>query len=262
MPVLYKYRDFSDKNHKKIILDQEVFLASRRLFNDPFDCNIPVRYKKEELTEENIFQKSIQVLKYNHPDWSSKQLHEAAYEVQRNGHLGDNAHYDYADKYNRNITEKNIGVLSLSKIKNNYLLWSHYAKHHTGFCVGFDKDLLIKACKPKGTLVHGEVHCCDNFPEFSFNGDMMEEGVKSFFYKPQCWAYEKEYRIIKYQGAMTTVKLPKEAIKEVIFGAMMDDATKIHLIEQLLKIYPNLSISEMSLSQKNFSLVERLVYAP
>ena len=42
--IIYKYRDWTDENHKKTILESQVFLASPGSFNDPFDCRIPENY--------------------------------------------------------------------------------------------------------------------------------------------------------------------------------------------------------------------------
>ncbi len=43
--ILYKFRYFDEKGyHLRILTDNEIFFASPKLFNDPFDCRIPVRY--------------------------------------------------------------------------------------------------------------------------------------------------------------------------------------------------------------------------
>jgi hypothetical protein len=42
--VLYKYRNWTDENHKKMLKENELFFASPRSFNDPFDCKIPVNF--------------------------------------------------------------------------------------------------------------------------------------------------------------------------------------------------------------------------
>lgn len=43
--TIYKYRDWKNDFHRKIILHQELFVPSPSTFNDPFDCKIPVAYE-------------------------------------------------------------------------------------------------------------------------------------------------------------------------------------------------------------------------
>ena len=43
-PVVYKYRNWNDQNHKTIITQKEVFFASPSSFDDPHDCRIPIRH--------------------------------------------------------------------------------------------------------------------------------------------------------------------------------------------------------------------------
>ena len=44
-PKLYKYRDWDNKNHRKI-LNGELYFSSPLNFNDPFDCNISIAFEK------------------------------------------------------------------------------------------------------------------------------------------------------------------------------------------------------------------------
>jgi hypothetical protein len=49
-PIIYKYRDWNNRNHKKLLLENKIFLSSPRDFEDKMDCNIPEEFpKKEEL---------------------------------------------------------------------------------------------------------------------------------------------------------------------------------------------------------------------
>lgn len=38
--VLYKYRDRKNRYHRRIIRNNEIYFASPKDFNDPFDCRI------------------------------------------------------------------------------------------------------------------------------------------------------------------------------------------------------------------------------
>jgi hypothetical protein len=43
--VVYKYRDWNNPFHKNILLHNEIYLASPKDFNDPFDCRIPMNFQ-------------------------------------------------------------------------------------------------------------------------------------------------------------------------------------------------------------------------
>src|SRR5690606_27455610 len=43
--TIYKYRNFTDNNHKNVLLKNELYLSSPNSFNDPFDCKIPPNLK-------------------------------------------------------------------------------------------------------------------------------------------------------------------------------------------------------------------------
>jgi len=42
--ILYKYRDWKNEKHKRLITEQEIYFPSPLDFNDPFDSRIPIRW--------------------------------------------------------------------------------------------------------------------------------------------------------------------------------------------------------------------------
>lgn len=44
--ILYKYREWTDCFHRKMITDFELFYSSPKSFNDPFDFQIRYQYDK------------------------------------------------------------------------------------------------------------------------------------------------------------------------------------------------------------------------
>jgi len=49
--ILYKYRDWEDDYHKRMLTEDEIFFASSEDFNDPFDCAVPIRYDALKRTD-------------------------------------------------------------------------------------------------------------------------------------------------------------------------------------------------------------------
>lgn len=46
--VLYKYRDWDNPEHKKVLTDCTLYLASPRDFEDKKDCNVPEKYPSRQ----------------------------------------------------------------------------------------------------------------------------------------------------------------------------------------------------------------------
>ena len=64
--TLYKYRIWDEVGQEKqlsrrILTDNEVYLASPDQFNDPFDGSLPFKYNKEELTKDDSYDREAKL---------------------------------------------------------------------------------------------------------------------------------------------------------------------------------------------------------
>ncbi|MCA9029682.1 MAG: DUF2971 domain-containing protein [Planctomycetaceae bacterium] len=93
---------------------------------------------------------------------------------------------------------KNYGVLALSDLNNNVLMWSHYGDEHRGLCLEFtrtDSNDLGKwdHCMP--------VLYCDELPSFQpLELEDSKSVTKVLTSKGRFWEYEQEWRILSYEG--------------------------------------------------------------
>lgn len=46
--VLYKYRTWNDANHKKVLNENSLYMASPRKFDDIKDCRVPQKFPSQE----------------------------------------------------------------------------------------------------------------------------------------------------------------------------------------------------------------------
>jgi hypothetical protein len=90
--ILYKYRSWSDQYQKKFLTDNQIYFAAPEQFNDPFDAALPYQYKEEEMTDDNIFIKLIEIEKKAASHKSDAEIHEAAYKRQASG-IFENGRY-------------------------------------------------------------------------------------------------------------------------------------------------------------------------
>ena len=93
------------------------------------------------------------------------------------------------------------GILSLSKIQDNLLMWAHYAEGHTGFVLMLDGShnffkgdrALHGFARPEPIEYKYQLPCL-RVEETSENPVMS----KIFFVKSLDWKYEKEWRYLKF----------------------------------------------------------------
>lgn len=250
--VLYKYRDYADLNHKKLLFNQELYFASANQLNDPFDGGITFRYKKEQLTAENIFRKTYLLLKDANPSWDETQLHSAAYELQRQDELLTGTEDEKFQHQVKSDLNRTFGIVSLSKIPNDLLMWAHYSKSHSGFCIGLEIRYVFKNFGPKLNLA--EMIYREDMPEI----DLFEHpvtfyakllGTKSFH-----WQYEKEVRLIRRGFVRRSLNITHAAVKEIYLGATMAVKEKLILIQKLKTVYPEIKIFDCSLSKDRFEV--------
>ena len=114
-------------------------------------------------------------------------------------------------------TMKQMGVLSLSEINDNILMWSHYSESHTGFCIEFGRSELNEL----GNWDHcAPVNYDENLPTFKpIELPSIKTVTQILLTKSVLWAYEKEWRIIAKKGNQT-YPLPGN-ITGIIFGYKM-----------------------------------------
>ena len=257
-PILYKYRDINNDSHKRLLFNHEIYFTSASKFNDPFDANLPFKYKEEQLTEENIFLKYYSILKIQNPNWTDPEIHKVAYEAQRKGLMKDELHQE---KFNENIIKdihSNFGIVSLSKIPNNMLMWSHYANCHTGFCVGIDPKFIFKHFGPHISVE--DINYQADIPRIDLFEDPIVYFIKVLCTKSLDWEYEKECRLVNRNYVNKALDITERCIKEIYLGAKMPHTDKFSLIDKLAKQYSTVKIFDCSLSKNSFKVDTMQVY--
>jgi len=254
--ILFKYRDYSNKFNRKTLFEFEVFLSSTSMFNDPYEGTIPFTYEPSDLTDTNIFLKLREIAQKTHPEWTETQIHEYCYEGQKKELLKDEAHIERENEKNIEEIDKLFGILSLSRNPLNYLMWSHYANKHKGFCIGFDKFILFELIG--GSL--GPVVYSETLPKLRLFEDIVEFQSKQLGTKSKDWDYEEEYRVIKIYAARKTFNYPKEMIKEIYLGYKMEHIEKMEIIDFVKTNKIDCIVYDLSLDKEIFRLNQLRIY--
>lgn len=187
-PILYKYTPVGTWVNA-FFSGISLRFSTRTSFNDPFDCRPSFQVETSEFASKVI----NDGLKGRGMSPAKRLL-----AVKRALRMS-------SDQFDTRETEKHldqIGILCLTPNWSNALMWSHYADHHRGICIGFrsDSDVFTTALK----VVYRNEAPIVAVPT-KFERDTYD---KVFLTKAKCWEYEQEWRIIK--TAMTDDEIDEQ----------------------------------------------------
>ncbi len=248
--VLYKYRDWDDAYHKRLLENRELYFSSIDQFNDPFDGTIPYRYNPEQLTEENIFLKYYEMTKREYPDWKDDKIHSHCFHYQQMGHFHDEKYLEDFEADTLKQINRDFGIVCLCKERDNFLLWSHYSNSHKGFCIGFDKKLLFEDTKAGFAHLQYE----EDLPTLDLFENVFDAFKKLIGTKSKTWKYEKEYRLSRTYYSRKKIILRKETIVEIILGCKMEQAEKFKILNFVAQEYTHAKVFDMKLSKTKFEI--------
>jgi hypothetical protein len=249
--TLYKYRDWSNEFHRKLISNQELYFPKPSDFNDPFDGNIPIRW--DLMTNEDCFKMNLELINTVHKDKDQKQVREYARKI-----TNEKTHW-HPDKLKKETPEQIIewinliGLLSLSSVPDNILMWSHYGLNHSGFVIGFDTNSL--ASEYDFDYIE-PINYQLNYPLISGLDETTTQFHKKFFYKSDLWNYEKEWRISKNHIKNRTIRLKAQTITEIIIGCSMKPKDEVEIIRMSKdKLGKNIKIFKAVKQENAFGLI-------
>ncbi|MBN2349396.1 MAG: DUF2971 domain-containing protein [Bacteroidales bacterium] len=201
--IIYKYCDY--ETGIKIIEDKTLKFSNPNKFNDPFDCYEELIDKSfTEKERWNFIQKRFSNL--SRPERRRKNK-EFRNDPNRLNNALENALKDLRD---------HVYLCCFSKIKNNILMWSHYANYHTGFCFGFNFKQF------EDNFYFHEVKYKPNIEPIRYFKDNDVSILNWVFTKAEDWKYEKEIRAVYRGKCLELVPFNINQLREVYFGCMMN----------------------------------------
>ena len=221
---LYKYMPFNQYS-LQLLINQEFYLSSPDLLNDPFEGDFII-LNWSELYNEESYRLLLDKQKTYSNEWLQKHIRETNLKRWREKESDfQNDLYEYLS----GSIKRQFGTTSFSRNCNSIDMWSHYADSHKGFVIVFDYKSLsayfleddIKFCKVE----------YDSMPEISVNKNNLTivEPELLLINKLPRWKKEKEVRIISkhwsdsgYENDFSRmIKFPKESILGLIYGSRM-----------------------------------------
>ena len=211
----YKYRSIfgqSGEFVKRTVCEDEIYFPPPASFNDPFDCRPAFSF---DVSDEELVADYIRIAKKHGPPMSDRELHEDAMKM-----LADPARNPknpdvcaaIQDRHSEVMTNA-VGVFCVSTVRDDILMWSHYADCHRGICLEFDGLGKLMAHAQK--VVYTEERRFIRMP-----GDDNDTSLeKALLTKSKHWEYEQEWRLIAYKNGPGVQKFRPENLTGIIVGA-------------------------------------------
>jgi hypothetical protein len=287
LKVFYKFRRYEDGTAKDdlsrervndILFRDRLFFASIASLNDPFEGKprvVPVEgdpmEQKKRLREFYVYSRVLSALTDDKPPVSGQRIF-AAYESLDVSTL---------QKEFEEILDEHIRVYSVTAVRHPILLWSHYAGDHKGVALHFRRDV-----HPFTNAV--PIRYSSEYPKLPFplQGGLSTAVVDAILTKSECWAYEREHRLIRrrdidlpdevkrdlgwpkdrakashlgvpWEGPEAVA--PRDALCGITLGAAMDKGVAAGLVAKIRKERPTLEIWKARRDPDKYRLVFDLV---
>lgn len=198
------------------IVRSELWLASRRDFNDPFEMEHVV------ITFEGTEHEKLACLRRAARNSGTPlgQRHAAAEAALRRGTFIADAKKAFDDLVDR------WGVCCFGTRPRNVQMWGYYGNQR-GVCYQFH---LARSPVPLAEAVR--VRYSDELIRINWarDGHVENHLGETFFTKAKAWDHEGEYRIIERNGAGTALAFQPDALVGLIFGCMARRFTELRVV--------------------------------
>ena len=226
----FKYK-FIDEDHpeysSRIFTHNELYFSTVNEFNDPFDCQFQVEFSGSGYDKAKFID---ELLKQGSPHLARQERRLRARENSKflsDPHMANTMR----DRIRQEIEE--WGICCLSEVRDNILMWSHYANKHQGFCLEFARggsDALFGVeiwlggqIQKRDIVAPFRVEYSTEYPVANLvSGEIAKE---TLLIKAKQWEYEKEWRMMIPDGRGTH-QFPPQCLTGVIFGCRMSEKHK------------------------------------
>lgn len=217
---LYIYRPANEFT-ERIFKDNRLWSSKPERFNDPFDCDLEVT---KGITEEDVMHTVRAMHGHQREKWPPEIAEFVDSIFDKNGKFTVEEQARIEKEIQAVIDDnKNSGVVCLSEVNDSILMWSHYAQNHTGICIEFQRTPESPLGDPE---ICSPVQYSSKYPVIDIGKMLLNRDGQTLDlmmrYKADCWAYEKEWRVITDQGDKQCNLVGN--ISKVIFGLRTPEA--------------------------------------
>ncbi len=262
--VFYKYREFpldcdelGWKRLELMLSDRQIYFASPKQLNDPFDCfphvtlegsTAEIQQKCENYVAEMVEERDrIRVTERHRADPGFQAAVDHLVQDITNQRARSGKLYDQIDKH--------TGVYCMSTCADSILQWSYYASGHTGFALEFT---IPSNSAPPFDMVVGVEYVADRQGVEVF--DLLSKNNKSYLWqlvrrKLDRWQHEGEVRAFVTRSGVA--RFTPDALTSVIFGTKTSPAHKSWIKNTLKQAGLSVRYLQAEQSYSHFQLTLR-----
>jgi hypothetical protein len=242
----YKYSPFDD-GAKLLLENATMKFTNHTDFNDPFDC-IPT-ISQGTLDKESTNKDTLN-------SFAEARGLSQVERVSQKKELQETIKKTLSSKAFIDTSFEKLGICCLTVSPCNILMWSHYAKNHTGLVFEFQNEKPLTPTDFCSDLIGYEVLYEVNRPSISLEGD--EDFRKALLTKSKAWEYENEIRVIDLERGPGIYPFNPNILKSVILGLNFDsnsysDIKKL-VLEYNEKFDANVSLYQVKMHKTQYKL--------
>jgi hypothetical protein len=252
--IVYKYRDWNNPLHKRVITHQEIYFAAPLDCQEQHECNLPRDYA---YITDDIAYKYYYATSPLHGYVTHEQRDRIAREMVKLKPYSDVKHREYIEQLFRKRLNETLSIFCVCPFRDNLNLWETFADDQTGFCVGFDARELLRVEQLAGSGGNIKYYPTGNPPlikpiHFS-EEERLIDMIDVVYSLPDIYSEEKEYRFAKSHLATKEIPLPRNCFKEIVLGNSMR-AEEVDSIVALIR--QHLSACKILQAKSNISTGE------
>jgi len=166
-----------------------------------------------------------------------------------------------------NQIDTQFGVTCFSSKSDIALMWSHYAKKHTGFVIEYDLSNLsiddaekitflfpVKYSTRRANLDNRILEDVDLLKkDFNYSGAFLGSIIQTIYTKANVWRYEKEWRNISLLSHTKNRTVPFKYISSIILGCKTPQES-FRYFQHLSSLF-NVRINQYRLDDDSYKLV-------
>lgn len=250
-PVRFcRYRSLAGSSAEWVrnsIVHSKHFFASPLSFNDPFDCrpNFELRGTRVQLVKyyERLVARHMPELGRDaRRAEARRRVSDPAFDPRLPGNMDG-----FRRMYHDTVTS-HVGVMCLSEVHDDILMWAHYANSHRGVCLVFNPaEPFFATAQP--------VHYREERPHVNplvHSHDQMLDAA--MFTKSNHWSYEREWRILQYKKGAGIYTVPAHALVQVVLGAEISAENEMKVRQWVSEAPTMISVVSASLSPTKFKV--------
>jgi hypothetical protein len=247
--TLYRYCDLTGKGlgyFEDMMAHNRTKFSSPLHFNDPFDCRVQYDIRNNRNDVVTRYAEYLTRTGTGDLEKAEREVPVAIADLEK-----------WQEDRIRNISRglANSGMLCFTTSCDDLVMWTHYAKHHSGICVQFklrnDSDLEQIDFFAQARAIN----YTNEAPLINWVLDKMPEVVqKVFFTKALPYSYEQEWRIVHYDKSPDVKPIPKGIVAAVILGVNIQPHDKERVLKACAKYEDEVELAQAVLNPVPYSL--------